>query len=251
VVSIAYTQADISALAENDLKLYRLEGTEWTEATCRDYQIHRFPEEDLIAVPICQTGIFAFSDVEPGPIAGPVAQFSATPLSGPPPLTVTFTDLSINYPTSWSWDFGDGATSTAQNPTHAYSEPGTYDVSLTVSNEADSNTHTRSNYINVYGMHADFMATPVKGTLPLTVTFTDLSVGIGIPGPTSWAWDFDDGGSSTEQHPVHTYIETGTFTVTLTVSNTVSSDTMVDVNCVTVSEAGQNIYLPLILKGQQ
>jgi hypothetical protein len=70
VIVIAYTQADISALAENDLKLYRLVGTRWTEATCPGYPIHRFPDQDLIAVPICQTGIFGFSDVAPGPIVG-------------------------------------------------------------------------------------------------------------------------------------------------------------------------------------
>jgi PKD repeat protein len=94
---------------------------------------------------------------------------------------------------------------------------------------------------------ANFLASPLSGTAPLTVTFTDLSSGV----PTSWAWDFGDGGSSTEQHPSHTYVQTGTFTVTLTVSNTVGSDTMVDENCVTVSEAGQDIYLPLIFKNQR
>jgi PKD repeat protein len=250
VISVAYTEADISALDENSLKLYRLVGTNWTEATCPGYQIHRFPVEDLIAVPICQTGIFAFSDVAPGPILGPVAQFSATPLSGPPPLPVTFTDLSSNYPTSWSWDFGDGATSTAQNPTHTYSEPGTYDVSLTVSNEADSNTHTRPSYINVYGMQADFTANPVRGTAPLTVTFTDLSVGIGIPGPTSWAWDFGDGITDTLQHPTHTYFQNGAYTVTLTVSNADAFDTKVDQNCVTVADVTP-AYLPVIMKNQQ
>jgi hypothetical protein len=250
VIIVAYTEADISALAENDLKLYRLVGTEWTEATCPGYQIHRFPEKDLLAVPICQTGIFAFSDVAPGPILGPVAQFSATPLSGTAPLTVIFTDLSSHYPTSWSWDFGDGATSTAQNPTHTYSEPGTYDVSLTASNEADSNTHTRLSYINAYGMHADFMATPVWGSAPLTVTFTDLSVGIGIPGPTSWAWDFGDEATSEDQNPTHIYSQNGAYTVTLTVSNGDAFDTKVDQNFVTVTDVTL-VYLPLISKNQQ
>lgn len=250
VIIIAYTQADISVLAENDLKLYRLVGTEWTEATCPGYQIHRFPDKDLLVVPICQTGTFAFSDEAPGPILGPVAQFSATPLSGTAPLTVIFTDLSNNYPTSWSWDFGDGATSTAQNPTHTYSEPGTYDVSLTVSNEADSNAHTRPSYINVHGMHADFMATPVRGSAPLTVTFTDLSVGIGVPGPTSWAWDFGDETTSEDQNPTHTYSQNGAYTVTLTVSNGDAFDTKVDQNCVTVADVTP-VYLPLISKNQQ
>jgi PKD repeat protein len=250
VIIIAYTQLDISALDENSLKLYRLVGTNWTEATCPGYQIHRFPEEDLIAVPICQTGIFAFSDGAPGPILPPVAQFSATPLSGTAPLIVNFTDLSSNYPTSWAWSFGDGATSTAQNPTHTYLEPGTYDVSLTVSNEAASNTHTKPGYISAYGMQADFIAAPVRGSAPLTVTFTDLSVGIGVPGPTSWAWYFGDATTSTEQNPTHTYLVNGAYTVTLTASNGAASDTKVKPNFVTVADIWP-LYLPLIFKDSQ
>jgi PKD repeat protein len=223
VIIIAYTQADISALDENSLKLYRLVGTNWTEATCPGYQIHRFPEEDLIAVPICQTGIFAFSDAAPGPILPPVAQFSAAPTSGLAPLTVTFSDQSSNYPTSWAWS---------------------------LSNEAASNTHTKPSYINAYGMHADFRATRVWGSAPLTITFTDLSVGIGVPGPTSWAWDLGDATTSTEQNPTHTYFANGVYTVTLTVSNGDASDTKVKPNFITVADV-MPIYLPLISKDSQ
>ncbi|MGA2934840.1 MAG: DUF2341 domain-containing protein, partial [Methanomicrobiales archaeon] len=61
----------------------------------------------------------------------PVAAFSASPISGKAPLTVTFTDQSTNTPTSWSWDFGDGATSNLQNPVHTYTAAGTYTVKLT------------------------------------------------------------------------------------------------------------------------
>ncbi len=79
----------------------------------------------------------------------PVADFSASPTSGNAPLTVAFTDLSSNTPTSWSWDFGDGATSTAQNPSHTYGTPGTYTVSLTAANSNGSSTATRNGYITV------------------------------------------------------------------------------------------------------
>ena len=54
----------------------------------------------------------------------PTAQFTASPTSGPAPLTVQFTDSSTGSPTSWSWDFGDGGTSTAQSPSHTYSTRG-------------------------------------------------------------------------------------------------------------------------------
>ena len=68
------------------------------------------------------------------------ADFAATPLAGTSPLTVTFTDLSQNDPTGWSWDLGDGATSKEQHPTHVYTETGTYTVTLTASNALDADT---------------------------------------------------------------------------------------------------------------
>lgn len=63
---------------------------------------------------------------------GPTANFTATPVSGIGPLPVTFTDTSTGSITSWVWDFGDGSSSSIQNPSHIYKEPGTYSVSLTV-----------------------------------------------------------------------------------------------------------------------
>jgi len=71
----------------------------------------------------------------------PATDFSASAESGPSPLDVTFTDLSAPAATGWTWDFGDGQSSNAQNPTHQYAADGTYSVSLTASN--GSGTHTR------------------------------------------------------------------------------------------------------------
>jgi PKD repeat protein len=62
---------------------------------------------------------------------------------------VAFRDTSTGNPTSWSWDFGDGTTSTAQNPTHTYTAPGTYDVRLTVANTVGSDTTIRLSHITV------------------------------------------------------------------------------------------------------
>ena len=59
--------------------------------------------------------------------------FNAYPLQGQAPLTVNFQDTTVGGATGWSWAFGDGGTSTVQNPTHTYSTPGTYSVVLTVS----------------------------------------------------------------------------------------------------------------------
>ncbi|MFH2054851.1 MAG: PKD domain-containing protein, partial [bacterium] len=79
----------------------------------------------------------------------PVANFSGTPTSGSYPLAVAFTDLSTNNPTSWSWTFGDGGTSTAQNPSHTYTAAGTYTVSLTATNAFGSDGETKTGYITV------------------------------------------------------------------------------------------------------
>ncbi len=79
----------------------------------------------------------------------PVADFAAANTSGSDSLTVQFTDTSANYPTSWLWDFGDGTTSTEQNPTHTYTTPGVYTVKLTASNLAGSDTMTKTGYITV------------------------------------------------------------------------------------------------------
>jgi len=78
----------------------------------------------------------------------PVADFTGTPTSGVGPLDVTFTDASTGTPATWAWSFGDGGTSPLQNPIHSYN-PGTYDVTLTVTNVAGTNAKTRTGYITV------------------------------------------------------------------------------------------------------
>lgn len=79
----------------------------------------------------------------------PIADFAGAPTAGSAPLTVTFTDLSTNSPTSWLWDFGDAGTSTERNPTHTYTLEGSYTVSLTATNAYGSNTKTKPGYITV------------------------------------------------------------------------------------------------------
>lgn len=78
----------------------------------------------------------------------PTCDFTGSPTSGTPPLTVSFLDLS-QWATSWLWSFGDNATSTQENPDHIYQNPGNYTVSLTVSNATGSCTATKANYITI------------------------------------------------------------------------------------------------------
>lgn len=176
------------------------------------------------------------------PPDSPLAEFTQTPVSGSEPLAVAFTDQSYSYDgiVSWLWDFGDGSTSTLQDPVHEYIQDGIYTVSLTVT-EADgsSATVTKTDYIVVEdtGPSADFSASPVSGTAPLEVSFTDLSTS--YDGIVSWAWDFGDGGTSTAHNPDHQYLSSGSYTVTLTVTEADgSTDTMVRSSYIAVSVSG-------------
>jgi PKD repeat protein len=74
----------------------------------------------------------------------PAADFSADRQVGKAPFIVQFKDLSTNSPTSWKWDFGDGTSSSEQNPRHIYQREGAYDVSLTVTNQYGSDTSFKS-----------------------------------------------------------------------------------------------------------
>ncbi|MBN2238680.1 MAG: Ig-like domain-containing protein [Dehalococcoidales bacterium] len=88
-------------------------------------------------------------DIAAVPGAAPVAGFTADQDSGNVPLAVTFTDTSENMPASWLWDFGDGKTSTEQNPTHVYTGDGTFTVNLTASNNAGSDLESKVDLIVV------------------------------------------------------------------------------------------------------
>ncbi|MFA4859759.1 DUF2341 domain-containing protein [Methanoregula sp.] len=156
----------------------------------------------------------------------PVAAFSASSTSGAAPLTVPFTDASTNSPASWTWDFGDNdsTNATVQNPVHTYAAAGTYTVNLTATNAGGSNSLVKFGYITVTSTVtapvAAFSANKTVGDKPLAVKFTDASTN----SPASWTWDFGDSGSSTEQNPVHTFANNGTYTVKLTAANTAGSN---------------------------
>jgi hypothetical protein len=85
----------------------------------------------------------------PVSLSSPLADFSAEPASGAAPLTVSFTDNSLNNPTAWSWDFGDGSISIQKNPEHTYESVGYFSVSLTATGPGGAATMTKSDYINV------------------------------------------------------------------------------------------------------
>ncbi len=169
------------------------------------------------------------------PVTTPVASFTAGTTSGTAPLTVSFTNSSTGSITSYSWNFGDGTSSTVASPSHVYSAAGVYTVSLTVSGSSGSNTQTRTNYITVTAPTpapvAQFTGSPVSGTSPLNVNFTNASTG----SITSYAWSFGDGTSSTVASPSHVYSAAGVYTVSLTATGPGGSNTQTRTSYVTVT----------------
>lgn len=172
----------------------------------------------------------------------PVADFSATPTAGRSPLLVQFTDFSQPEGNidSWTWDFGDGGTSSEQNPSHNFRKEGLFSVKLTVSNSGGASTETKNNLINVSTggtLQVDFSASPTAGKSPLTVQFTDLSEP--ADDIASWLWDFGDGGSSVEQNPTHVYRgDSGFYSVKLTASNANGATTETKTNLIQITGEG-------------
>jgi PKD repeat protein len=137
----------------------------------------------------------------------------------PGTLDVAFLDKSTGDPTSWTWDFGDGHTSTRQSPTHTYATAGDYTVTLSVGAGGDSGAKSKTvSVAAVAAPKADFSSSQEDGTLGLH--FTDSSTG----DPTSWSWDFGDGSNANRQNPAHTYRKAGDYQVKLTVRNAGGSD---------------------------
>ena len=136
--------------------------------------------------------------------------------------TIHMTNPTGNI-TQYNWNFGDGATSTLQNPTHTYNTPGTYNVTETVTGPGGNNTQTQTNLITVNypAPIANFTANTTSGTTPLNIQFTDNPTG----NITQYNWDFEDGTTATQQNPTHTFNDPGVYTVIETVTGPGGSDT--------------------------
>ena len=170
--------------------------------------------------------------------SAPTANFTSTPTSGTAPLTVTFTDTSTGNITTWSWNFGDGTTSIAKNAAKTYTNPGSYTVGLTVTGPAGSNTATRIISVTAAAPVANFTATPISGTAPLAVTFTNSSSGT----VSGYSWSFGDGGTSTAPNPAYTYTKAGTYSVSLAATGLGGTNTKTQNGYITVSSGLVGAY---------
>ncbi len=175
----------------------------------------------------------SFSSIATVIIQPSSADFSASPTSGPFPLTAAFTNLSTGDFNTCLWNFGDGQTSTqCSPPNHVYQSMGVYTVSLTVSGAGGSDIETKLGYITVYTpVQAGFSANPISGPLPLTTAFTNLSTG----DFDTCLWDFGDSQTSNLcSPPNHVYLSKGVYTVSLAVSGGGGSDIETKTSYITV-----------------
>lgn len=205
---------------------------------------------------VCNNGIWDVTEenAESCGYPAPIASFTTSVAEGIAPLEVTFEDTSIQYPSEWHWDFGDGTESNERHPRHIYEENGTYTATLTTSNHIGSSSASATitvwrNCSDPDGVHGDetcidydnmicndgeweviepdspscgypppiaaFTPSVTSGDAPLEVQFTDMST----REPVAWHWDFGDGTESDEQSPTHIYENYGVYIATLCTSN--------------------------------
>jgi len=179
----------------------------------------------------------ALSAAEIQALREPLALFSAAPVTGSAPLSVSFTNYSQGTITTYLWSFGDGITSTLENPTHVYTTPGDYDVSLSVTGPTGSDALALNDYIHVGEAAPDDQppqadAGPdqnaAEGDL---LSFSGAITDTDTPTGHTILWNFGDGSTAFGTlNPTHAYGDNGVFTVTLTVIDTTglsAADTLV------------------------
>lgn len=157
--------------------------------------------------------------------------------------TVNFGDLSTSNScsqiTGWLWDFGDGTTSSAQNPSHTYGSPGTYVVCLTTYGTG-AGSDCKDYFCDTITVECDTCHCGIDAAYRFsidkcTVYFGDISTPNSCTHITGWKWDFGDGATSGAQNPVHTYGSSGSYIVCLTVYGTDGTVDCEDYYCDTIT----------------
>jgi PKD repeat protein len=186
------------------------------------------PTEDVIRAGTYGRGLWSSDMYHAFPVANLVADQTIVP----PNAVIHFKDMSSGVPTQWEWLFEGGtpATSSARNPEVTYEIPGTFDVSLVVTNEFGTHSVTFDNYIEVDALLlpvAGFSASRTAICEGETVYFTDLSQNA----PSSWEWTFVpanvvylENTTANSANPVVQFLSSVPYTVTLKATNTVGFD---------------------------
>ena len=186
----------------------------------------------------------------------PVANFTADITTACVPATVQFTDQSTVPPaggtiTSWLWNFGDGGTSTSQNPSHQYTLPGFYSVSLTVTSSSGCQSFRAiGRYIRIIsGIDVDFAySQPTTCQGPFTINFQDQSSG---PGNLTYTWNFGNGSPpSNLPNPTAIFGSAGTYPVQLTVQSDLGCNGTLTKNVVIAGKTTNFIAPASICLGQ-
>lgn len=193
------------------------------------------PANSLIRAATFGRGVWE-SDLYSQTVLAPDADFIADITTATTEQTVSFTDISTNSPTSWSWSFTPstvsymgGTDASSQNPQVQFDAPESYTVALTSTNAGGSDTETKPAYILVTypAPVADFLADNLTPTTVDTVIFTDISTNF----PDTWLWTitpstitFTEGTDQNSQNPKIRFDEPGTYTVELLASNGGGSD---------------------------
>ncbi|MEO8820487.1 MAG: PKD domain-containing protein, partial [Ginsengibacter sp.] len=147
-------------------------------------------------------------------VSQPVAAFTADTLSCTS-KAINFANSSSGTSLVYTWNFGDGTSSSEKNPVHLYTAERTYNVSLSINDQYGCNSFvSKENYVRIGNPKADFATSDTIGTCPpLVANFTNNSVNY-----STWAWDFGDGTTSTEKNPSHFYSSAGIFNAVLTIT---------------------------------
>ncbi|MDD1729365.1 MAG: PKD domain-containing protein [Methanospirillum sp.] len=237
----------VNATADSWTVAYPLGITSYAEGTNATYLAQAKPGADLVNVtvddePVGPVSNWTFSVIASNhtftttgqPTPGQVqAFFTQNTTWGAVPLTVQFTNQSLGDPTAFSWNFGDGQSSTEQNPVHTYMTPGTYSVTLRATNTWTGGIATLSNAVTATDgvvpsptqtpvpgeITAAFSADRTSGAAPVQVSFLDQSTG----NPTSWLWNLGDGTIAASPNVTHIYATKGTYSVSITAQNSLSS----------------------------
>ncbi len=171
------------------------------------------------------------------------ANFEASQTTAPKECGINFFDLSSGVPTSWDWTFTGGtpSSSSAKNPEGiTYSAYGTYDVSLTVNNAEGSDSHTINGFINISETaipEVIFFTNDSVTCTGATITLSDISTNC----PTAWEWSFspgtvnyENGTNQNSQEPQVSFNETGSYSVSLSVTNSAGNNSLVKEDYITI-----------------